>query len=69
MGTMTYYVALAFMKSDSDGGDIVACEPKETRSSEQAIRVADSLARWTGIAGPSRFRGPAIRPSATLTMR
>jgi hypothetical protein len=27
MGTMTYYVALAFMKSD-DGGEIVACDPK-----------------------------------------
>jgi hypothetical protein len=41
MGTMTYYVALAFMKSD-DGGEIVACDPKEARSSEQR---SASLAR------------------------
>ena len=28
MGTMTYYVALAFKKAEDDGGDIVACDPK-----------------------------------------
>jgi hypothetical protein len=28
VGTVTYYVALAFMKSD-DNGEIVACDPKE----------------------------------------
>jgi hypothetical protein len=43
MGTMTYYVALAFSKSD-DGGE-VACDPKEARSSEHAIRLAISLAK------------------------
>lgn len=31
MGTMTYYVALAFMKSD-DSGEIVASDPREARS-------------------------------------
>ena len=31
MDSMTYYVALAFTRSE--GGDIVACEPKEARSS------------------------------------
>jgi hypothetical protein len=41
MATMTYYVALAFKRSE-DGGDIVACDPKEARSSEQAIRMAGS---------------------------
>jgi hypothetical protein len=44
MGTMTYYVALAFMKSEN-GGEIVACDPKEARSAEQAIRLAGSLAK------------------------
>jgi hypothetical protein len=32
MGTTTYYVALAFVRSED--GDIVACEPKEVRSAE-----------------------------------
>jgi hypothetical protein len=31
MATMTYYVALAFTRSEE--GEIVACEPKEARSS------------------------------------
>ena len=44
MGIVTYYVALAFKRSDDHGGDIVACDPKEARSSEQAIRVARLLA-------------------------
>jgi hypothetical protein len=64
----TYYVALAFRKS-IDSGDIVACDPKEARSSEQAIRVAAHWQRWKGIAEPSRFLGRATRRSATLTMR
>jgi hypothetical protein len=62
MGTMTYYVALAFMKSDSCG-DIVACDPKEARSSEQAIRVATSLAKMDGHCGAiafSRTADPAL---------
>jgi hypothetical protein len=33
MGTMTYYVALAFKKDEDEGGDIVACDPREARSS------------------------------------
>jgi hypothetical protein len=43
MATMTYYVALGFKRSE-DGGEIVACDPKEARSAEQAIRMATSLA-------------------------
>jgi hypothetical protein len=31
MATMTYHVALAFMRSGDDGGEIVACDPKEAR--------------------------------------
>ena len=34
MVTMTYYVALAFMRSEE--GEIVACEPKETGNSDQS---------------------------------
>jgi len=48
-GLDDHYVALAFMRSD--GGDIVACEPKEARSSGQAIRMADSLATTEGHCG------------------
>ena len=62
MGTMTYYVALAFMKSE-DGGDIVACDPKEARSAEQAIRMAGSLAAKDGHCGAiafSRTGDPAL---------
>jgi hypothetical protein len=54
MGTMTYYVALAFKRSE-DGGDIVACDPKEARSSDQAIRMAASLARMEGHCGAIAF--------------
>jgi hypothetical protein len=43
LGTMTYYVALAFKRSE-ENGDIVACEPKEARSADRAIRMAGSLA-------------------------
>jgi hypothetical protein len=52
---VTYYVALAFMKSDDDGGEIVACDPKEARSSEQAIRMANSLAKCEGHCGAIAF--------------
>ena len=58
---MTYDVALAFMRSE--GGDIVACEPKEARSSNQAIRMADSLATTEGRCGAiafSRTGDPAL---------
>ena len=63
MGVVTYYVALAFKRSDDDGGDIVACEPKEALSSEQAIRVARSLAAKEGHCGAiafSRTGDPAL---------
>jgi hypothetical protein len=53
MASMTYYVALAFTRSE--GGDIVACEPKEARSSSQAIRMADSLATTEGHCGAIAF--------------
>lgn len=62
MGTMTYYVAVAFTKPD-DGDDIVACDPKEARSSEQAIRIAASLAKKDGHCGAiafSRTGDPAL---------
>lgn len=42
MAAVTYYVALAFMRSE-DSGDIVACDPKEARGSDLAIRMAGSL--------------------------
>jgi hypothetical protein len=38
MGTMTYYVALGFKKAEDDGGDIVACDPKEVRQSAEIAR-------------------------------
>lgn len=58
---MTYYVVLAFKRSE-DGGEIVACDPKEARSAEQAIRMAGSLAAKEDIADiaePSRSPGQA----------
>jgi hypothetical protein len=55
MGTMTYYVALAFKKAEDDGGDILACDPREARSSEQAIRMAGSLAKGEGHCGAIAF--------------
>ena len=61
MATMTYYVALAFTRSED--GDIVACEPKEARSSNQAIRIAGSLAAEEGHCGAiafSRTGDPAL---------
>jgi hypothetical protein len=63
MATVTYHVALAFMRSGDDGGEIVACDPKEARSSEQAVRMADSLAKHEGHCGAiafSRTDDPAV---------
>ena len=63
MSAVTYYVALAFKRSDDDGGDIVACDPKEARNSEQAIRLAGSLAAEEGHCGAiafSRTGDPAL---------
>lgn len=53
MGSMTYYVALAFMRSED--GEIVACEPKEARSSDQAIRMAGTMAATKGHCGAIAF--------------
>jgi hypothetical protein len=61
MASMTYYVALAFVRSED--GTIVACEPKEARSSDQAIRMASSLAMTEGHCGAiafSRTGDPAL---------
>ena len=61
MASTTYYVALAFTRSED--GDIVACEPKEARSSSQAIRMADALAATEGHCGAiafSRTGDPAL---------
>jgi hypothetical protein len=68
MAAMTYYVALAFMKSEG-GGEIVACDPKEARSSEHAIRLANVLASEAGHCGAIGFFRPAIRLLAILTKR
>jgi hypothetical protein len=46
---------LAF--TSSEGDDIVASEPKEARSSNQAIRMADSLATTEGHCGTFACRG------------
>lgn len=61
MATMTYYVALAFTRSEE--GEIVACEPKEARSSDQAIRMAGTMAAMEGHCGAiafSRTGDPAL---------
>jgi hypothetical protein len=63
MAAVTYYVALAFKKTEDDGGDIVACDPKEARSADQAIRMAASLAVEKGHCGAiafSRTGDPAL---------
>jgi hypothetical protein len=62
MASMTYYVALAFTKSEDDG-EVVACDPREARSAEQAIRMAGSLAATDGHCGAiafSRTGDPAL---------
>jgi hypothetical protein len=46
MASIIRYAALAFTRSE--GGGIVAYEPKEARSSNQAIRLAESLAAMEG---------------------
>ncbi len=61
MAAVTYYVALAFVRSE-DGG-IVATEPKEARSADQAIRMAKSLAaaeHHCGAIAFSRTGDPAV---------
>jgi len=62
MPTMAYYVTLGFKRSE-DGGEIVACDPKEARSAEQAIRMATSFAANEGYCGAvafSRTGDPAL---------
>ena len=62
MAAMTYYVALAFKRSE-ENGDIVAGDPKEARSAEQAIRMAGRLAVVEGHCGAiafSRTGDPAL---------
>jgi hypothetical protein len=61
MASTTYYVALAFTRSE--GGATVACEPKEAGSSNQTIRLAESLATAEGHCGAiafSRTRNSAL---------
>ena len=62
MAAMTYYVVLAFRRS-KENGDIVAGDPKEARSADQAIRMAGSLAVVEGHCGAiafSRTGDPAL---------
>ena len=49
MATMTYYVGLAFRRTED--GEIGACEPKEARSSDQAVRMASAMAAMEGHSG------------------
>ena len=61
MAEVTYHVVLAFMRSAD--GDIVATEPKEARSADQAIRMAKSLAATQPHCGAiafSRTGDPAV---------
>jgi len=61
MAAVTYHVVLAFMRSED--GDIVATEPKEARSADQAIRMAQSLAATEPHCGAiafSRTGDPAV---------
>jgi hypothetical protein len=63
MAAVTYHVALAFMRLGEDGGEIVACDPKEARNSAQAVRMADALAKREGHCGAiafSRTGDPAL---------
>ena len=53
MAAVTYHVVLAFMRSED--GDIVATEPKEARSTDQAIRMAKSLAATEPHCGAVAF--------------
>jgi hypothetical protein len=62
MGTVTYYVTLAFRRSQ-EGGEIVACDPKEARSSDKAIRMAASLARTDEHWGAIAFSRTSGRPN------
>ena len=61
MAAVTYHVVLAF--TCSEDGDVVATEPKEARSMDQAIRMAKSLAVTAPHCGAiafSRTGDPAL---------
>lgn len=61
MAAVTYHVVLAFMRSAE--GDIVATEPKEAQSADQAIRIAARLAadeQHCGAIAFSRTGDPAV---------
>jgi hypothetical protein len=53
LATITYYVALAFARSED--GDIVACEPKEAQSADQATRMANAFALMEHHCGAIAF--------------
>jgi hypothetical protein len=53
LAAVTYFVALAFTRSED--GDIVACDPKEAQSADQAIRIAKSLATMEAHCGAIAF--------------
>jgi hypothetical protein len=59
MGSVTYYVAMAFEKTEE--GDLVALDPVESQSSTQAISRARSLAGTkAGAVAFSRTGDPDI---------
>ena len=61
MTAVTYYVALAFVRAED--GSIVATEPKEAQSADQAIRMAKGLAAikpHCGAIAFSRSGDPAV---------
>lgn len=61
MASVTFHVVLVFMRSEE--GDVVATEPREARSAEQAIRMANSLAATEPHCGAiafSRTGDPAV---------
>ena len=53
MAAVTYFVALAFARTEE--GEIGACEPKEARSADQAVRMATSLAAMEAHCGAIAF--------------
>jgi hypothetical protein len=53
MSAVTYHVVLGFQRSEE--GDIVAGEPKEARSADQAVRLARALAEKAPHCGAIAF--------------
>jgi len=61
MAAVNYYVVLAFKRSED--GDVVAMEPREARSRDQAVRMAKSLGTTEPHCGAiafSRTGDPAV---------